>query len=374
VSNAVCRWGILSTATIGHKNWQAIKLSGNGVVAAVASRSEQHAQSFIDDCQALVPFEVTPKAVGSYEALLADDQIDAVYVPLPTGLRKPWVILAAEAGKHVLCEKPCAVNATDLRDMIEACESNGVQFMDGVMYMHSRRLAAIRQQLIQPNVVGKIKRIASQFSFNAPEEFKTDNIRTDSRLEPHGCLGDLGWYTIRFALWVMDFKMPSQVSGRILSELQRGNSPEPVPMEFSGELLFANGVSASFYNSFLTQHQQWANVSGTEGMLHVFDFVLPYANVDATPQELKFLVSNSEFITDGCDFSMNNVTRTITTQEASHSNSSSQETKLFRKFADIVIQDSPDSYWPAVALKTQIVLDACFESARNGGELVDCQG
>lgn len=370
VNDSVCRWGILSTASIGHKNWQAIRLSGNGVVAAVASRNLKSSQAFVDLCQNNVPFDEAPRAFGSYEALVNDDQIDAVYIPLPTGMRKEWVVRAAEAGKHVLCEKPCAVNASDLREMTEACAANRVQFMDGVMYMHSSRLDAMRDALNDPNAVGKIKRITSQFSFNAPEEFKTGNIRTDSRMEPQGCLGDLGWYTIRFALWVMNFEMPKRVSGRILTELHRDNSPEPVPMEFSGEMLFDEGVSASFYNSFLTQHQQWANVSGTEGLLHVFDFVLPYDNFNQSAAELDFLISNSEFLMEGCDFSMKNTTRSVATVESSHSRVDSQETKLFRKFAEIVNHNSLDSFWPDASLKTQTVLDACLSSARNGCQLV----
>ena len=93
-----CRWGILSTAGIARKNWEAIRHCDNATVAAVASRSVEKAQAFIDECQAQVPFPTAPKAIGSYDELLASDEIDAVYIPLPTGLRKEWVIKAAQAG------------------------------------------------------------------------------------------------------------------------------------------------------------------------------------------------------------------------------------------------------------------------------------
>ena len=217
MGQSFCRWGILSTASIGHKNWQAIKQSGNGVVTAVASRNRKTSQQYIDFCQSKVGFDKTPRAWGNYEELLEDDNVDAVYIPLPTGLRKQWVIRAAEAGKHVLCEKPCAVSLADLQEMIAACADNGVQFMDGVMYMHSARLNSIRRVLEDPTMIGQLKRIASQFSFCAPDEFKTGNIRTNSELEPHGCLGDLGWYNIRFALWAMNYKMPKCVTGCMVS-------------------------------------------------------------------------------------------------------------------------------------------------------------
>src|SRR5205807_1121027 len=99
------------------------------------------AGQFIETCQADVPFAPPPTSCGSYEELLGRDDIDAVYLPLPTTVRKDWVLLAARAGKHVLCEKPCGVTSADVRAMLDACRENGVQFMDGVMFMHSRRQA-----------------------------------------------------------------------------------------------------------------------------------------------------------------------------------------------------------------------------------------
>ena len=99
-----CRWGFMSTAEIGQKNWLAIRNSGNAIVAAVASRSIDSSNDFIDRCQSGVPFDERPRAVEGYENLLSDESIDAVYIPLPTGMRKEWVIRAANAGKHVMCE------------------------------------------------------------------------------------------------------------------------------------------------------------------------------------------------------------------------------------------------------------------------------
>src|SRR5581483_1320639 len=99
-----------------------------------------------------------------------------VYVPLPTGVRKEWILRAAEAGKHVLCEKPCGVTARDLRAMLDACHKRRVQFMDGVMFMHSRRMPLLRQVLDDPQEIGEVRRTASQFSFKAPEEFYRQNI------------------------------------------------------------------------------------------------------------------------------------------------------------------------------------------------------
>ena len=149
-----CRWGILGTAEIARKNWQAIRHAPNCTLTAVASRDIERCRRFIDDCQRHVSFDPPPHAFGSYEELLASDAVDAVYLPLPTAIRKPWVIRAAEAGKHVLAEKPVGVTAQDVRDILAACRQSGVQFMDGVMFMHSSRLESIRETLADRQNIG----------------------------------------------------------------------------------------------------------------------------------------------------------------------------------------------------------------------------
>lgn len=364
-SKQTCRWGILSAANIARKNWLAIKNSGNGIVAAVASRSVSKAQSFIDQCQSNEPFELAPLAIEGYEALLQSPTIDAVYIPLPTGLRKDWVIRAAEAGKHILCEKPCAPNASELREMINACKSNNVQFMDGVMYMHGRRLNEMRKTLDDGTSVGAIRRISSQFSFHGGDDFVSNNIRGDYSLEPLGALGDLGWYTIRFSLWAMKYQMPEYVTATLLTEHRPDSKHPSVPLEISAELFFAGGVSAAFYNSFITEHQQWANISGNRGYLHCPDFVLPYHNSSS-----KFFITKSVHQNDGCRFKMFEHKQEVVVDESSDSEPDSPETNLFRNFAELVNSKRVDSQWPEITLKTQLVLDAVLESARHGGKRV----
>ncbi len=366
MSEAKCRWGFVSTALIGKKNWQAIKNAGNGVVAGIASRDLDSANEFIETCQNLCPFEQRPIAFESYDAIINSEEIDAVYIPLPTGLRKQWVIDAAKAGKHVLCEKPCAASAEDLDEMIRACRDQNVQFMDGVMYMHSSRLNQVRPAIDDGISVGEIKRINTQFSFCADEQWLETNIRLNSDLEPHGCLGDLGWYCIRFALWTMNWQMPERVTATILAERGRSDSAAPVPIEFSAEMFFAGGVSANFYCSFMTHHQQWANISGTKGYIHINDFVLPYRG-----DELKFEVSNADFVLAGCDFYMENIRQTHTTNESGNSTENSMEANLFRNFANLAMSGKPDYHWADISLKTQQVMDACLNAARNADRTVE---
>jgi predicted dehydrogenase len=366
MSQKVCRWGILSTAGIAKKNWHSIINSGNAQIVAVASRSVDKAQQFITECQASVPTGSPVDAVGSYEELLSRSDIDAVYIPLPTGLRTDWVVKAAQAGKHVMVEKPCGVTSADVNRMIDACNTAGVQFMDGVMFMHSARMNAMRQVLDDGTSVGTIRRIASQFSFCADDSWVQSNIRASSSLEPAGCLGDLGWYTIRIILWAMKYEMPVEVRGRILNGVKRADSSDVVPMEFQGEMHFADGVSATFFNSFRTNHQQWAHVSGTKGYLALNDFVLPYFG-----NEVSFDVANHNFVADGCYFTMEKSLRTHQLKEYSNNHKNAQETELFRTFSGLVLSGRRDSFWADVALKTQQVLDAALKSAHNGGSAVN---
>ena len=369
MSETICRWGVLGAADIAHKNWQAIRHAPNCTLAAVASREVEKCRRFIRECQAHTPFDPPPRACDSYEELLASDDVDAVYLPLPTVVRKPWAIRAAQSGKHVLVEKPVGATAADAREIVEACRRSNVQFMDGVMFMHSRRLDAMRQVLDDGESVGRITRITSHFTFGAPSEFFAGNIRTHSQLEPLGCLGDLGWYCIRFALWAMKWQMPASVCGHALAEHLRPDSPASVPTDFAAEMFFPGGVSASFYCSFLTEIEQWANVSGLKGHLHLPDFVLPHYG-----SELAFEVSKPVFNIRGCDFNMEDHTHRVAVGEYSNSDAGAQESNMFRTFAGLALSGKPDSFWGEIALKTQIVADACLRSARAGGRMVELDG
>jgi predicted dehydrogenase len=359
-------WGILSTADIARKNWLAILNSGNHVVA-VASRDLKRARRFIEFCQPHAPMPAAPRAFGSYEELLESPAVQAVYIPLPTGLRKGWVLRAAAAGKHIVCEKPCAANMQDLREMLEACKRHRVQFMDGVMFAHSHRLIPLRKALRDRSAMGSVRRITSAFTFCAPREFFAGNIRADPELEPHGCLGDLGWYCIRFSLWAMGWQMPRLVTGRVLAQKKRRS--RPVITEFSGELLFDEGVSAGFFCSFLAQNQEWAQVSGTKGYVRIEDFVVPFDG-----DEVRFEVNKNEFVKNGCEFKMAPEVRQVTVSEHSQAHPTAQEANLFREFSRQVRSARLNKDWPEYALKTQAVMEACLKSARKGATEIKWTG
>ena len=352
------RIGLMSTANIGRQNWKAVFNSGNTIVTAVASRDEGRSREFIRNCQRDFPFAAEPAALGSYEELLASSNVDAVYIPVPTGLRKEWVLRAASAGKHVICEKPCGVNFADVREMVDTCRKNRVQFMDGVMFMHNPRLPRVREVLDDGRSVGQVRRISSAFSFRGTGDFSRGNIRVDGRLEPAGCLGDLGWYCIRFTLWALKWQLPHTVTGRMLSQSEPTSGRKPAPTEFSAELFFDDGVSAGFYSSFVAALQQWVFVSGRDGWLRVPDFVQPFNS-----REPAFEANRTEIRVPTAAGAQ---APTPVSDPAELGHASAQNTIMFRNFANQVFSGKLNDEWPMWALKTQQVLDACFKSAQTG--------
>lgn len=342
------RFGFLSTARIGFKNWKAIRDSGNAIVTAVASRDIERSRKFITGLQSEAPFETAPSAMGSYEELIASPNVDAVYIPLPTALRKQWVLRAAAAGKHVICEKPCGVSAADLDEMIAACAQHRVQFMDGVMLMHNPRTARLREILDDGTSIGDIKRVTSSFSFRMDPDAYSADIRINSALEPAGCLGDLGWYCIRMALFAMNWKLPREVRGRILSERSASKDLAPVPTDFSAELIFDGNVSAAFYCSFIADYQNWVHISGTKGSLVVPDFTKP--NDDHEPG---FELNQKEIRVKCCNC------------RGKHSDSMefSQQTHMIRNFSNQIRSGKLNKDWPMWALRTQEAVDACILNA-----------
>lgn len=331
------------------KNWQAIHCSGNAVVTAVATRDPVRTREFIAERQAAFPFAETPTAHASYEALIADPAVEAVYVPLPTALRKEWILRAANAGKHILSEKPAATSATNLREMLDACRANGVQFMDGVMFEHNPRLSALRALLDDGERIGPLRRVTSVFSFLGTGDFRERNIRVSAQFEPTGCLGDLGWYCLRITLWAMRRQRPIRAAGRILAAM-----PDGTPTDFAGELHFADGTSAGFHCSFLAHGQQWANLSGAKGTVRIPDFVNPQSdNAIAWEVDYQPVTKADAGIYLG----------TPTTPE-------SQETWMFRNFAAQVRLGILNEEWPKAAWETQLAMDACLASARADGQMV----
>lgn len=185
------RWGVLSTAKIGREHViPAICNAENGVLAAIASRDQTKARALADRFGA-------PHAFGSYEALLASDTVDGVYIPLPTSQHVEWAAKAAEAGKHVLVEKPLALNAAEIEPLIEIGKRTSVIISEAFMVTYHPQWLKVRD-LIAEGAIGRLRQVQGAFSY-----FNTDptNMRNIPELGG-GALPDIGVYptvTTRFA-------------------------------------------------------------------------------------------------------------------------------------------------------------------------------
>ena len=188
MNDQTVQWGIIGCARIAATAMiPGIKGSANGDILAIASRELEKAKAYAGK------FDI-PRAYGSYEALLDDPEIQAVYVPLPNSLHKEWTIKAAKKGKHVLCEKPIACCAADAQEMNEACRKNGVLLMEAfAQRFHPQYQRA--QALIQNGKIGRILRITAGMS-RSP--YPVDDIRMSPNL-CGGALMDLGCYCINTA-------------------------------------------------------------------------------------------------------------------------------------------------------------------------------
>ncbi len=177
------RWGIMSTANIGvNAVIPAIAASENGVVHAIASRNATRAREVADRFHA-------PLSFGSYEDLLASDDIDGVYIPLPTSQHIEWAVKAANAGKHVLCEKPIALNAAQIDDVIKARDSNGVVVSEAFMVTYHPQWLKVRA-LIADGAIGPVRMVQGAFSYYNTDG---DNMRNIPELGG-GALPDIGVY------------------------------------------------------------------------------------------------------------------------------------------------------------------------------------
>jgi predicted dehydrogenase len=248
---AKLRFGVLSTADIGlTKVIPGITRSRRCEVVAIASRDMAPARAAAERLG-------IPRAHGSYAALLADPDVDTVYIPLPNHLHTQWAIAAAQAGKHVLCEKPIALNATDAQVMVDACDRAGVLLMEAFMYRHHPSWIAVRE-LIAAGRIGELRAVASWFSY-----FNDDatNIRNIAAVGG-GALYDVGCYCINLSRMLF---------GGEPDAIQATSHRDPelkVDTLTSALLSFGNGV-ASFTCSTRVEPDQQVDIYGTTGRISI---------------------------------------------------------------------------------------------------------
>jgi D-xylose 1-dehydrogenase (NADP+, D-xylono-1,5-lactone-forming) len=254
------RWGVIGTANIARGVLiPAMQQSMFGTVEAVGSRDVEKARSVAQSLG-------VARAVGSYEAVLEDADIDAVYISLPNALHAEWTIRAAEAGKAVLCDKPLATSANDVTGQIEACSKHGVSLMEGFMYrFHPQTLRV--QHLIKSGVIGQVREVRAHLSVNIMRTFDASNIRYQASLGG-GALLDMGCYTINISRMVFGGE-PKRVVGRMHFDRSLGVDTSAV-----GILEFTEGI-AMISCSFLADGQGTYTIVGTEGTIEVPRGILP---------------------------------------------------------------------------------------------------
>lgn len=250
------RWGILSTAGIAQKELiPAFKRATNAVVTGIATGSGIEKAN---DVAARFGIE---KTYDSYEKLLDDPTIDAVYIPLPNHLHKKWVIEAAKKGKHILCEKPAAINAEEFREMEKVCKEQGVLFMEAFMYYFHPQHERVKQ-IIDSGEIGEISYMQAGFSFYIDEEQRGSNIRMNDQ-KGGGSIYDVGCYTIHSLRNILRAE-PESVHVHAIRD-----SNYQIDTDAVGYLTFPNGVRATFDVSFNLAMRNEYKIFGTEGSINV---------------------------------------------------------------------------------------------------------
>jgi predicted dehydrogenase len=319
-------WGVLSTARIGvNKVIPALQACRFGRVAAIASRDHTRGQ------QAAEKLGIG-KVHGSYEALLADPAIQAVYIPLPNHLHVPWSIKALAAGKHVLCEKPIGLNAREAQHLLDAAARYpNLKVMEAFMYRHHPQWIKARQ-LVAEGSIGELRTVHSVFSY---WNVDPDNIRNQGDIGG-GAMMDIGCYCVSLSRWLFEAE-PTRVLGAAQFD--------PVfktDRMTSGVLEFGRGVATFTCSTQLSPYQR-VNIFGTEGRIEI---EIPF---NAPPDRACRLshqrgATTTEHVFDVCD----------------------QYTIQGDLFARAILDDSPVPTPLTDALANMRVIEAVLTSARTG--------
>ncbi len=255
------RWGIISTANIGRNRViPAIQQSSNGEVVAVGSRDLDRAQAFAADLG-------IPRAYGSYEELIADPDVDAIYNPLPNSMHAEWSVACAEAGKPTLCEKPFASDAAEAQTMTDAFTSRGILFAEAFMWRFHPQSQKVKA-LVDSGAVGTINVLNATFDF-ALGPGSDDNIRLSKPLVG-GSLMDVGCYCINF-MRLMTGEEPQ--AGHAIARI---GEKSQVDETLTAILDFPSGAVGHFDSSVRTAGAHTYEVRGTAGRIRVAEaFVMP---------------------------------------------------------------------------------------------------
>ncbi len=246
-------WGILSTAHINRLFLAGARESSEVEILAVASRDQPRADAYASD-------NGIERAYGSYESLLADPDVEAVYISLPNSLHIPWTITALEAGKHVLCEKPLSRRAEQVERAFDLAERHQRILMEAFMYRHNPQTRRLKE-LVSQRAVGRIRVIRAAFGFVTHDP---DNVRLQTALDG-GALMDVGCYCVSGA------RLIAGEPERVAAEQALGGQRDGVDVAFTGLMRFDNDIVAHFDAGLALASQDLLEVVGDEGTLQLTD-------------------------------------------------------------------------------------------------------
>jgi xylose dehydrogenase (NAD/NADP) len=324
--NGKINWGILGTAGIAERALvPAIRQSRNGVLHAIASRDAEAARSWAGR----LGFK---KAYEGYGALLEDPEVDAVYIPLPNNLHAEWSIRAAGAGKHVLCEKPMAMNAGEAREMAAAAEKAGTRLEEAFMYkFHPQTSEALA--VVASGRLGGLRSVHASFTFSLESDAR------DYRWAPEtggGALYDVGCYTISISRLMFGKEPESVYAASRLHHKHRVDVSSHMALEFPG------GRFALCDCAFDSQFQSRLMAVGEKGALHL-DWAFSAKAFDVKIH-----------VIEGREHEHILIPR------------ANMYTLMVEDFGGAVLEDREVLYPPSDAVANMRVIDACFESVRTG--------
>jgi predicted dehydrogenase len=318
------RWGVLSTADIGmSKVTPAIQAASNSEVVAIASRDGERARAAADQLG-------IPDAYGDYESLLATENVDAVYIPLPNDMHAEWVAKAALAGKHILCEKPLAMSEAKAAEMVMVCNEAGVKLQEAFMYRHHPTwLEAVR--LVRNEAIGNLVAVQSWFSY-----FNDDPTNIRNRVENGGgAVMDIGCYNVNLSRLLFDAE-PVTIESVVHRDSVMG-----IDTLTSAILAFPGGGQSSFTCSIRSEGYQRVHIFGTTGRIEIeIPFNIP------TELETRIYVTRDDGSPSGA------TTETVVFPVTN------QYTIQAELFADAILSDSDVAVSPIDAVANMRVIDS----------------
>ena len=329
------KWGILGNAEIARVCViPAIQKSRNGLVRALASRSPEQASEVAEKNKLDLLYD-------SYDSLLNDPEIDAVYIPLPNHLHQPWTLKALQAGKHVLCEKPLACNVGEAREMANAAADAGLMLMEGIMYRFHPRSQLIKD-MVTLGKIGKVSLVRSTFCYPMDEELLASG--NNARLKPDmggGALLDVGCYSVSVARWLMGGE-PIEVQAQAVYH------SSGVDMHLVGSLRFPENALATFEASFISALQQTYAVVGSEGTIELpHDAFIPWEKEAVFSVRGKNQEVGQKHVTEGAD----------------------EYQLMVEHFSEAILAETELELSPEESVRNMRVLDALAQAARTGKKI-----